>query len=147
MKTILRALPILALTLVMLQAKPASAQLGGCGTMSGLAPVYGYGFSGNLYGLGKIPVPPYFALHPPVYYSEQVARPYGLSPFAHRSVPVESHAKAKAKPVMIRNPHVTTPATAPDETAPKTARPADKVASSRMIVNPFFAAATDVAER
>ena len=48
-------------------------------------PYWGYGFSGSLYGLGRVPVPPYFALHPPVYYGDRYARPFGASPFAGRS--------------------------------------------------------------
>jgi hypothetical protein len=48
----------------------------------------GYGY---LYGYGAIntpaissfvPAPPYFALHPPVYYGKRYTRPYGDSPFA-----------------------------------------------------------------
>lgn len=37
---------------------------------------------------------PYFALHPPVYYGQKVARPYGYSPFAvpPAMVPAESRA-------------------------------------------------------
>ena len=35
----------------------------------------------SLYNLGHIPVPPYFALHPPVYYGQRVFRTYGESPF------------------------------------------------------------------
>jgi hypothetical protein len=42
-----------------------------------------YGVSGTMYGLGLVPVPPYFALHPPVYYSVHVPRSYGYSPFAY----------------------------------------------------------------
>lgn len=51
---------------------------------------YGLGF-GYLFGYGAvntpritsfIPAPPYFALHPPVYYGQRYMRPYGDSPFA-----------------------------------------------------------------
>ena len=38
---------------------------------------YGY-HSPSIYSLEQ---PPYFALHPPVYYSYPVARPYGFSPY------------------------------------------------------------------
>ena len=41
------------------------------------------GFYGSPYSLGQIPVPPYFSLHPPVYYSQPVARSYGYSPYAY----------------------------------------------------------------
>ena len=37
----------------------------------------------ELYETGKIPTPPYFSLHPPVYYSRPVARTYGYSPYAY----------------------------------------------------------------
>lgn len=30
----------------------------------------------------NVPTPPYFALHPPVYYGQRYYRPYGASPFA-----------------------------------------------------------------
>ena len=37
-------------------------------------PYFGFGYSGSLYGLGYVPVPPYYALHPPVYYSHEIRR-------------------------------------------------------------------------
>jgi hypothetical protein len=30
----------------------------------------------------RVPAPPYFSVHPPVYYGKRYARPYGESPFA-----------------------------------------------------------------
>jgi hypothetical protein len=98
-------------------------------------PWFGYGNNGPAaYALGNIPAPPYFALHPPVYYSHPVARTYGTSPFAcscdchhrkHESVrrvyvnpfietlPREIPAKSEAKttshvaavPARIANPY------------------------------------------
>ena len=79
-----RALFTVALLAVLAVQTPAQAQWG-CGYALG-----GYGM--NYYGNG-LPVgwytgvqgrmPPYFALHPPVYYSGQIVRiPYGASPFA-----------------------------------------------------------------
>ncbi len=111
------------------------------GTFSGLPGLYGYGFSGNLYGLGRIPVPPYFSLHPPVYYSEPVARPYGLSPFAHRSAPIEVH---RTKPTMITNPFVhESPADQPAEAKPHE----DQVTSrAEVIINPFVDSGLQVAQ-
>jgi hypothetical protein len=82
-----RVLFAVALLAVLAVQNPAQAQWGmGCGGY-GLG---GYGF--NAYGYG-MPVgwytgvqgrmPPYFALHPPVYYSGEIVRiPYGASPFA-----------------------------------------------------------------
>lgn len=84
-------------------AEPAQAQVGCCGGV-------GYGSFGQLgspYALGRIDVPPYFALHPPVYYSQPVARTYGHSPFAYPGSHVTPEAPAPApKAAMISNPHV-----------------------------------------
>ena len=98
-------------------------------------PWFGYGNNGPAaYALGNIPAPPYFALHPPVYYSHSIARPYGASPFAcpcnchhgrhesarrvfvnpyiesvPREIPTKSNAKTTSQvaavPVRIANPY------------------------------------------
>lgn len=51
----------------------------------GLSYLFGYG-SSNIVGYGASTynnmTPPYFALHPPVYYGQRYSMPYGLSPFA-----------------------------------------------------------------
>ena len=118
----------------------ALATDGGHDSFSGLPGLYGYGYSGNLYGLGRIPVPPYFALHPPVYYSAPQARPYGISPFAHRRAPLEVQT---VKPVAIINPFVRKHEQA--SPAPKATKQ-DKVTSrGEVIVNPFVAAPLQVA--
>lgn len=58
------------------------------------------------YRTGRIPTPPYFALHPPVYYSQPVARSYGYSPFAYPgSVQTPEVVPVAAK--LLQNPHVT----------------------------------------
>ncbi len=51
---------------------------------NGLGMAYLYGYGANNVGRmhSYVPSPPYFALHPPVYYGERYTRPYGLSPFA-----------------------------------------------------------------
>ena len=72
----------------------------------GLGYGYGYGY-GNypLYGRDHIP---YYALHPPVYYSYPVPRPYGWSPFAYPGTvqtPDVDFAAAIA-PKTIENPEV-----------------------------------------
>ena len=95
-------LAVVAAALVVAGTAPAQAHNGyGFGTV-------GYGSFGQLgspYALGRIPVPPYFALHPPVYYSQPVARTYGHSPFAYPAT-VQTPAPApQAK--MVENPHVT----------------------------------------
>ncbi len=76
---------------------------------------YGYGWGGNydswasLYRMGHIPIPPYFALHPPVYYSQPVARTYGYSPHAYPGwVPTPEIVEAEPQPII--NPFVQPPA-------------------------------------
>ena len=65
---------------------------------------YGYGDGLSLYRNGQIPVPPYFSLHPPVYYSAPVARSYGYSPFPYPGdVRTPNVAPVAAK--MINNPY------------------------------------------
>jgi hypothetical protein len=70
-------LPCLLLTAMAPQAKAD------CGDGLGLA--YLFGFQ-NFNQVGQRSynnnTPPYFALHPPVYYGQRYSRPYGVSPFA-----------------------------------------------------------------
>lgn len=91
--------------LVMVCALVRAAGLNACdctGLHSGL-PWFAYGYSGSLYGLGYVPVPPYYALHPPVYYSHPAARPYGDSPFAASP---RSPRPSDAAPRLMANPFV-----------------------------------------
>ena len=99
------------------------------GGVGGLA--YGYGHEQNLlYRLGRIPIPPYFALHPPVYYTEPIAMPYGASPYARR--PDGGCYDAVAKSAVIVNPHIKQPDVEKKETPEKTA------SNTRLIINPFY---------
>ena len=82
------------------------------------APAFGY--SGSLYGLGYVPVPPYYALHPPVYYGERYYRSYGESPFARVDY---SSRPQRIRAQVIINPFVEQPAAAPAAPEPK---PADE---------------------
>jgi hypothetical protein len=65
----------------------------------------------DLYRTGQIPIPPYFSLHPPVYYGERVRMPYGSSPFAYPytwwqqygfSAPVASPYDMASQPEPVR---------------------------------------------
>lgn len=75
----------------------------------GLAYLYGYrGFAGygtRAYG----PPPPYFSMHPPVYYGKRYSRPYGVSPFAAwpqlQANPAYAPAIATPQTQIIANPH------------------------------------------
>lgn len=100
----------------LLAAAPASAQAGwpgfyGCNNWSSL---WGNPY---VYSQGGAYIPPYFAVHPPVYYSPHItARPYGASPFALPFGPVSFPKPAgyvaapPAEPLEIVNPYVTAPA-------------------------------------
>jgi hypothetical protein len=97
--------------------------------LHGGLPWFGYGYSGSLYGLGRVPVPPYYALHPPVYYSAPSPRPYGHSPFAWRSH--ESQIPAPQPQVTI-NPFYKAPENEKDSNTDSQ--------TAKITVNPFFLA-------
>ena len=134
----MRALIISATLLVasLMFASESQAQYGfGGGSFSGL-PYQGFGygnsgFGGSVYGLGYVPVPPYFALHPPVYYSHEIRRrPIGDSPFAYgprRPAPAP-------KRQFSMNPFA--PSQAVEEGPLQASQPTDSVA--KVIRNPFY---------
>jgi len=76
-----------ALLIVLGIQSPAQAQygFGGMGWGGGFGTnYYGYGLPAGWYTGVQGRLPPYFALHPPVYYSGEIIRiPYGCSPFAN----------------------------------------------------------------
>ena len=109
-------------------------------------PYYGYGGYGGWgqmnYGQGFYSgsnrVPPYFALHPPVYYSHEIIRrPMGPSPFAYPSwytPPAygDSIVQQEApRPLMVANPFVK-PAAAAENTSAK-------LQASVEVTNPYVA--------
>jgi len=66
-------------------------------------------FGGGGFGWGAyVPreQPPYFASHPPVYYSHVVKRPYGVSPYAAPAgiAPIEMSIAAP-EPAIVHNPY------------------------------------------
>ena len=75
---------------------------GGCYGCGGLG--YGYGV-GLLYNSLDFNVP-YYAAHPPVYYSYPVPRTYGHSPFAYPPHFRTPDMFGMVDPVIIENPHV-----------------------------------------
>ena len=113
---------------------------------------YNYGWGWN-HATDYVPAPPYFAVHPPVYYSPHItARHYGASPHAwlpgmqpityvpdllpaRRVTTATSQASllashAPAKPVMIENPHVG---------AKTAAANVDVAPHPQQVENPYFA--------
>lgn len=95
-------LSVLAIALIATTtAEPVQAQIGhGISGLGGFG--LGYGIS-RPYASGRIPTPPYFALHPPVYYSAPVARSYGYSPFAYPGSVRTPDVAPQAQ--VIENPH------------------------------------------
>ena len=98
----------------------AQADNGYCGPYNSHA----YGNGWWPYTLGYVPIPPYYALHPPVYYSVPVARPYGYSPYP---LPGTALPPIPAAPVALEvtNPYIESAVV--DSTA----------STPRLIVNPY----------
>lgn len=122
--TILAALCAVALFVPTSRAQDCyGSGYGGCG--------WGYGL---LYNTLDYRVP-YFAAHPPVYYSYPVPRPYGYSPFAYPPNVMTPEVLGAVEPAMIENPYV--------PSSQKTSeQPLDRVTSQRqvqplVIVNPY----------
>lgn len=113
---------------------------GGGGFGGGGLGIGGGFYTGGLfqgYASGRIPVPPYFAIHPPVYYSAPVPRTYGYSPFAypgHVRTP-DLPAEAFGQPTVINNPYCST---CDKHETPAVAESDDlAVAGPKLFVNPF----------
>jgi len=74
--------------------------------------LYGYGYPwayGNGYTVSTqfVPAPPYFAIHPPVYYSPHItARHYGASPYAWLPGMWPITYLPPRGPAILKNPHV-----------------------------------------
>jgi hypothetical protein len=92
---------------------------------------------------------PYFAAHPPVYYSYPVPRTYGYSPFAYPpyTMTPDVEISGAAQPVEIINPYVPSSqqeqakADQSADAAPKTSRQPEPL----VIINPFVAGASSIA--
>jgi hypothetical protein len=116
----------------------ASCGLGGLGFVGGFGGDCGWDLA-ELYRelLNNVP---YFALHPPVYYSEVVPRTYGYSPFAYPPGVMTPDLACAPQPVTITNPYV--PATKP-ATAPASTGDSDRAASvpqspePLVVINPY----------
>ncbi len=122
------AIVLAAFSVALLTSVPAHAGGFGCGSYVWSSP-YPADLT-PLYSVGAIPLPPYFALHPPVYYDLPVPRTYGHGPWAYppymttpeivdppaeiiqnKFVPqpakqVSQKPKVASAPLIIRNPYV-----------------------------------------
>jgi hypothetical protein len=130
------------------QAHWPYAPYGGFAGYGGFNAGYVYPY---FYRVRSIPTPPYFALHPPVYYGPRlIMRPYGNSPFAYPSgyerqefVPYAQPVAEipQSQPQLIINPYVPqgTPAAAPTaQPAQAKAQPNDS-AHLKIVFNPHVA--------
>ena len=91
---------LLAFALIAVAATDAHAQFG--------IGAVGYGGYGNFYNRSIYADQdrlPYFALHPPVYYSYPVPRPYGYSPFAYPGIVPTPEFQTQESAVLL-NPHM-----------------------------------------
>lgn len=90
---------------------------------------------------------PFYALHPPVYYSYPVPRTYGYSPFAYPPYVMTPEFAAASEPLEIINPHVEgteakpTKSTKSDRSAATSAR-----VKPLVVMNPFVAPNQAVAQ-
>jgi hypothetical protein len=124
---------------------------GGCG--HGLGFGFGIGGYNDICGYAELYRQlynnlPYFALHPPVYYSQPVPRTYGYSPFAYPPHVMTPEIVVEAQPVTIINPHVQTPQKDLAKPKPKQDRTAARAtpAEPLVIVNPFAAPSRTLAQ-
>lgn len=89
---------------------------------------------------------PYFALHPPVYYSYPVPRTYGYSPFAYPPS-VMTPEVAPSQPLEIINPHVPSNGeTTPAQDVSDRSVNAGPQPQSLVIINPFVGPNQSVAQ-
>jgi hypothetical protein len=90
---------------------------------------------------------PYFALHPPVYYSYPVPRTYGYSPFAYPPYVMTPDPHCEAQPLEIINPHVPKSQENPAEPETERAVKAAVQPEPLVIVNPFVTPRQSVAQQ
>ena len=92
---------------------------------------YGWNYFRAPLRTGNLPTPPYFSIHPPVYYSGLQHRPYGDSPYAYypeRPLSATFVPGAFAStPRVIENPYVKGEATT-----------ASTSTKSKLIINPYY---------
>ncbi|OHB77571.1 MAG: hypothetical protein A2W31_01550 [Planctomycetes bacterium RBG_16_64_10] len=135
---------LLAATTLFTLGVSCKAQANGC---CGGGPYWWgfHGFYGNAYYPSDRRIP-YFAEHPPVYYSYPVPRTYGYSPYA--SPPTYTEPELRVDPVIIPNPYVPV-----EPTSTGKAKPADRSAAKPghsvplVITNPYFQPTQSLASR
>lgn len=122
----------------------AAAAIGGVLTPGSVDAFWGNGAGigiGGLYRSLDYPTErrvPYFAAHPPVYYSQPVPRTYGYSPFAYTPDTRTPDVVPAMRPVEILNPYVQpSSSNAPATRAPKTRSTKGRtISDSKPVVEP-----------
>jgi hypothetical protein len=91
---------------------------------------------------------PYFALHPPVYYSEPVPRTYGYSPFAYPPGVMTPEIACAPQPVTINNPYVpsTAPTAVPGNSNPDRSAGTNSPVEPLVVINPYVTQSGSVAQ-
>jgi hypothetical protein len=115
---------------------------GGCGHGFGLG--FGIGGYNDICGYAELYRQlynnlPYFALHPPVYYSYPVPRTYGYSPFAYPPHVMTPEIAFETQPVTIINPHVQGPQKKLDKPKKDRTAASDQPVEPLVIINPYAA--------
>ncbi|MDZ4850733.1 MAG: hypothetical protein SGI77_15710 [Pirellulaceae bacterium] len=96
----------------------------------------------------RLPAPPYFAIHPPVYYGQRHERPYGESPFASWPLLQSNEnyqVRAKQSPLEIANPHVPTATPCASCGVPVAEAVIESTGKFVMIDNPFVISSEAIA--
>ncbi|GIW92487.1 MAG: hypothetical protein KatS3mg110_0528 [Pirellulaceae bacterium] len=89
---------------------------------------------------GNVPAPPYFALHPPVYYGQAHPRDYGHSPFAAwPCCQCRCRSAQPPQPSPARNPYVVPPSAGDQKPLPD---PQQITSRSLLIENPYYQPST-----
>jgi len=88
---------------------------------------------------------PYFALHPPVYYSYPVPRTYGYSPFAYGPWVMTPEVAPAPTPVTIINPYVPNAEKAPVSEASDRSAAVSPQPQPLVIINPYVTPSRAVA--
>jgi hypothetical protein len=128
----------LAIALICLAGNVSSARAQGGAVAGGAWGGFGINFPYGLYG-SRVYQVPYYAMFPPVYYSQPVPRAYGWSPFAYPPGTMTPEVEVVESQEVI-NPYVPQK----EEVKPSSAK-RDKVASHRgpvpqIMINPYVKA-------
>jgi len=129
-KLVLIVAAVAAVCLVQATVKADNCCGGGLGGWGGFAPWY-TGYTREYI--------PYYSMHPPVYYSYPVPRPYGYSPWAYPPGTMTPEILGEITgPKEIINPHVPAPEAKPTSTSNKTAAVRANLGPvPQVVINPF----------